>query len=204
MNDDNFIILYEPICTYSDDISYSKNSNSLEKIEQKLQTKTLKIEFLPIFEFEKNFLNNSFIPEERKPIDSIIKENSSNLNMSVNQSLEDNNLRKSTNNNNRLNRGSNKIKIKLSYNEIENENNSVSEDKTSNISNSLLTAGNFGNYYSDNIFNNDKGSLEEDYSKDLFTENATNDEIFNNSFNFEHSIEELRNYINLVGISLLE
>lgn len=51
---------------------------------------------------------------------------------------------------------------------------------------------------------NANNSEDEEYGAELFTENASDSEIFESTFNFEQKIEELRSYINLVGISLLE
>jgi len=205
LNDENFIIFYEPqIQTDPSLNSNIEKSKSFDDISSsKIQSKVLKIEFVSITENENNELEEVFIPDEKMMLhidqrefeDSNRFKNDINIqNPSVNQ-----NIREYSNFYN-----SNNGKIQISYNE--NEKNQMFDDKFSNFSSNLITAGNIENYYNEYFLSQkeDKVSLDEEYSKELFTEDAANDEIFDKSFNFEQSIEELRNYINLVGISLLE
>lgn len=207
LNDDNFVILYEPQA--NENFKSIEKSLSQEKINSKLSTRELKIELVPMFDLGFDKSNNSLKPEERIAIGpEYEKEEINNFADTSNELTAQKSNFSDNMQENIVQYGTNNMKIKLSYNQGENVNKSIFEDKTSNISSNLITAGNLGagNFYSEigMLKNEDKGSLDEEYSKELFTENATNDEIFENTFNFEQSIEELRNYINLVGISLLE
>ena len=58
------------------------------------------------------------------------------------------------------------------------------------------------NTYNNQYENEERLYQEYDISKDFFSDNASTNEIFDNSVSFEQSIEELRSYISLVGISL--
>lgn len=82
-----------------------------------------------------------------------------------------------------------------------------------NNRNSRIGGGN-GEHYrlslaedtSNNFFStpNEEGLFQEyDISKDFFSDNASTNELFENNMSFEQSIEELRSYISLVGISYI-
>lgn len=67
------------------------------------------------------------------------------------------------------------------------------EDRNKNLSN---------NYHTNQEILEDRLYQEFDISKDFFSDNASTNEIFyDNNISFEQSIEELRSYISLVGIS---
>jgi len=216
LNDENFVILYEPQIHDSNNPNKSiEKSSVISELELNSKypssCKSLEIELVPMFETG-NEANNCFtLPHERVTIglesvkEDISSDDLSNNNSSIHETTD---AQKSIPNstydikiqNNFIQYGTNNLKMKLTYNS-ENENKSLFEDKTGNISSNFITDGNIGeagSYYNDNSLN------DEEYPKELLTENANNDEIFKNTFSFEQTIEELRNYINLVGISLLE
>ena len=175
LTDENLLIFYE-----QSSILNSNNSESLISENDK-----------------NNFLynkNNHLLEIKLIPI---LEENNSNIEFG-NANKNSNNLNKEfftgispTNKNN--------IKFKTTYKE--NKIDDLEEEKISVLCSNLITSGNIDNY-SDN--ENDSTQRNFEYGNELFTENASSTDIFDNFYSFEQTIEELRSYINLVGISLSE
>ncbi len=203
-NDDYFLILYEQHNPNINNSKLADNSGNQEEVDSKLNKKILKLKLklIPIYKSE---IENS---KNLLPQEGIIRDiNNDNEKNDFNFNIE--------NENNNLNFKKDLKKIPKKFFEDNlnfkssydgNDRDSIPDEKISSLSSSILFTGNVVKYKSENISPkiDDFSSLDYDFSKELFNENTNNNEIFDNSFNFEQSIEELRNYINLVGISLFE
>lgn len=196
------------------------NSKKILTEEEREKMNLLSFKLIKIFEENDKYNYEDYNNEINELIDVNENNNSDNSENINNESYEI--IEKKNNNilyeNNSLNEekvqylyDSNNIKLKLS---CDNEKNFDKFNKLNNFNSNELNLNNyFSNNYNSNKNlnlnftpqkNNESFSQENLYGKELFSENSENNEIFNNNFSFEQTIEELRSYINLVGISLLE
>jgi hypothetical protein len=191
---------------YNNDLNENENENEDEIVNIKNNLKSLD-ESYEIIDKD-NYNNDKININSDEKIQYLYDSNNIKLKLSHNNYNYKNNYNYNDSNYNSDN-DLNLSKNNYFSNKNLNFENFILNDDYNNINNNEDN-NNYNNYNNYNNFNNKieniNGSFSQDnlFGKELFTDHTENNEIFVNNFSFEQTVEELRSYINLVGISLIE